>query len=155
MEDHKCPLHKGMEERLNKHGIEINEMKTKIYDIDKRDEVFNAETRLILNDFRKIPDVLESLKDTLISMQGEIKEVSTKTDNFVTQFKSELTDMKSEFKTELKDVKEDVKETKSLISIIDSEGKFNIRLWTKNNFPAILTIVGLAGMAFTVLNIVL
>lgn len=85
---------------------------------------------LILENLSRLPDAIDSIKDSLVTMQMEIKNANDKTDS----------------------LKEKIEKLNNKVCQIDEEGSFNIRQTIKDHFVlAIVFVAGFSIYASTVL----
>ncbi|WP_206459455.1 hypothetical protein [Anaerovorax sp. IOR16] len=119
MSENKCPFHPDHENRIKKLEKDVEDLDNQFTKLDKSTAVKQEKIFTILEALSKIPETMESMKNTMVEMQREIRDSSTKMDALERNVDS---------------LKNQVTDTREKIDKVDDEGKFNIRLWIKNKW---------------------
>lgn len=137
----KCPFPKLYDEkirnthkRIDDHEKRITDLEDKTADMDKGYAVCIERITASMERLETLPQAINSItatnkeiQESMISMRAEIANNSKRTE---------------ELEKTIEDISDDVRE-------IDDQGKLNIRLFLKNNFPSIVTIILIGGAIVT------
>lgn len=127
-----CAKHEEHERRITELEEDIDNINDKVNKLDKDLAVTTTSILQTLEGLKRLPEVLDSIKDTMTGMQTTIVKTGQKTDDLATQVKS-LSDT---------------------VKTMDDEGKFNIREFIKKHWVSIILVLGaLVWFANTTINL--
>ena len=125
-----CHSHMIHEKQIEQNKKNIEDIQDKMVEIEKNTALDAQRFTLILENLSRLPDAIDSIKDSLVTMQMEIKNANDKTDS----------------------LKEKIEKLNNKVCQIDEEGSFNIRQAIKDHFVlAIVFVAGFSIYASTVL----
>lgn len=132
MENCNCQYHEDHSNRIEALENSFEKVNERLTSLDKEHAVSRTEITSSLKSLEKLPETMVKISETMVSIQGEI----TKSNERISRMETTVTNLNSK------------------ISQVDEEGKFNIRIWIKNNWIGLsIGLIALLYLAAEASNI--